>query len=388
MPSRSKRISAAVLFGVGIFLLAIPASALETSNSEYVIIREGDVVGEDLYAAAIRVIVDGTLDGDLVAIAAEQVVVNGTVTGSITVVSPSVMVNGEVDGSIRVTGRRLEVEGRVDGDLVGGVVTARLGEHSDIGGDAVIWAWTLTAAGSIGEDLTGTQRRLVLGGSVGNDVDVSVTHLEIGDELSVGGDLGYRSSNDAEGIERASVGGAIVAKEPLPPNIRIRALTLMARLMIVLFLSISALTTAYGWPDRTTRAVARVGRRPLLRWLIGAPIVFAPFLAIALAALLVRLAPTTAVLPFLAVMIPLILALFGVSFALALVAGVPVVGWLGGVLFERLDLYGAILAGSLLIGLVWYLPWLGWLVPIVVLPLGLGAWAATGGHDDPAVSVP
>jgi hypothetical protein len=75
-------------------------------------------------------------------------------------------------------------------------------------------------------------------------------------------------------------------------------------------------------------------------------------------------------------------------FALALVAGAPTVGWLGGTLFRRLDLYGSILVGSVIVGLIWYLPVMGWLVPIVVLPSGLGAWFATWGHQSEESSLP
>jgi hypothetical protein len=113
------------------------------------------------------------------------------------------------------------------------------------------------------------------------------------------------------------------------------------------------------------------------RWLAGALVVFSPIIAIGVAALIVGVAPASAAFPLLVVLIPLILALFGLSFALALVAGAPVVGWLGGVIFRRFEIYGAILTGSIVVGLVWYLPWLGWLVPLVVLPLGLGAWLTT-----------
>ncbi|MFZ0015128.1 MAG: hypothetical protein WAL25_13550, partial [Acidimicrobiia bacterium] len=313
-----KRI-AAVLVGIGVFLVALPVIAAETSNSEFVIIQEDDVLPDDLYAGAIRVVIDGTVDGDLIAFAAQEVVINGTVTGSVMAVSPSVKVTGEVGESLRVTGNRLEVTGSVGRDLVAAVVNAELGPDSEVAGDALIWAWGVEALGTIGQDLGGTQRNLDLAGSIGGDVDVSVHRLVVVDDLTVSGDFDYRSSNDAQGLEMATVAGAVVAKSPLPPNLRVRALGLLGRFMIVLFLSIAALTTAYGWPDRTVRAIAEVGRKPIRHWLTGAVLIFAPLVAVALAGLLVGLAPPAAAFPLLAVMVPVILALFGVSFALALV---------------------------------------------------------------------
>lgn len=360
-----------------VLALALPAVAAETSNAEFVIIPEGDIFPEDLYAGAIRVVVNGTLDGDLVAFAAEDVVITGTVTGSVTAVAPSVRVEGNVEGSLRVSGNRLEIDGSVGRDVVAAVFSAGLGPDSDVGGDVLIWGRDVAALGSVGGDVQGAQRNLELAGSIDGDVDVAVSRLTVVGALNVDGDFGYRSGNEAIGLGQVTAEGTIVAKEPLPPNIRVRALTLLGRFMVFLFLSIGALTTAYGWPARTSKAVAEVGRAPIRRWLVGALIVFAPFIAVAVTVLIVGVAPAAAAFPLLLVLIPLILALFGLSFALALVAGAPVVGWLGGVMFRRFELYGAILAGSVAVGVVWYLPWLGWLVPLVVLPLGLGAWLAT-----------
>lgn len=360
-----------------VLALALPAVAAETSNAEFVIIPEGDVFPEDLYAGAIRVVVNGTLDGDLVAFAAEDVVITGTVTGSVTAVAPSVRVEGNVEGSLRVSGNRLEIDGSVGRDVVAAVFSAGLGPDSDVGGDVLIWGRDVAALGSVGGDVQGAQRNLELAGSIDGDVDVAVSRLTVVGALNVDGDFGYRSGNEAIGLGQVTAEGTIVAKEPLPPNIRVRALTLLGRFMVFLFLSIGALTTAYGWPARTSKAVAEVGRVPIRRWLVGALIVFAPIIAVAVTVLIVGVAPAAAAFPLLLVLIPLILALFGLSFALALVAGAPVVGWLGGVMFRRFELYGAILAGSVAVGVVWYLPWLGWLVPLVVLPLGLGAWLAT-----------
>jgi hypothetical protein len=389
MLSRSR----ALVFGLigGGLLLAVPApaQAAETSNSEFVIIQEDDVFPEDLYAGAIRVVVDGTLDGDLVAFAAEEVVINGTVTGSVIAITPQVTVNGEVGESLRVVGNRLDIGGEVGGDLVGAVVSARLASESEITGEVLLWAWNAEVLGTIGADLTGTQHQLQLAGDIGGDVEVSVSQLRVVGDLAVDGDLGYRSSADAEGLDKATVTGAVVAEAPLPPNLRVRALGLLGRFLVIIFLSIAALSVVYAWPRRSSRAIAGVSQSPLRKWLIGASVLFSPIILIALTALVLGLAPAAAALPLLAVLVPVILALVGLAFGLSLVAGAPIAGWLGGVIFKRLDVYGAILAGSLLVGVVWYLPIVGWVAPLIVLPWGLGSWMAAWGQaaDDEIADV-
>lgn len=355
----------------------LPAFAAETSNSEYVIVRDGDVFPDDLYAGTVSVVIEGTLDGDLIAFAGDSVVIDGTVTGSVYAVAPSITVTGEVRGSLRVATNKLEVSGRVDGDLVGVARRADLSSESAVSGDVLVWAWSLNARGTVGADLTGSQRRLDLAGSVGGDVGVSVGRFSVVGPLTVGGDLGYRSRHDADGLGQADVTGAIVHESPLPPNLRVRALDLLGRFLVVLFLTLSALVVAYGWPERSVSAIEEAGGSPIRKWLKGALIIFAPLLVTAATGVILALAPAAAAFPLLAVLVPVVLALLGISFALALVAGAPVVGWLGGVLFKRLEMYGAILTGSLIVGLAWFLPVVGWLVPVVVIPLGLGAWLGT-----------
>lgn len=382
--SRSAVFAAAV--AGALVALAQPAWAVETSNSEFVIIPSDDVLGDDLYAGAIKVVIQGTLDGDLVAFAGEEVVINGVVTGSVVAVAPSVTVNGEVGGSLRVATSRLEVSGTIGGDLVGVAFDGRLAGSSRVAGDALLWAWSLDAVGAIGGVLTGSQRDLDLAGQVDGDVEVSVGRLTIVDPLSVGGDLDYRSRHDAEGLANADVSGAIVHQSPLPPNLRVRALGLLGRFLIVLFLALSALIAAYGWPERTSRAVGEVARSPLRMWAVGAAILAAPLLVTVVAGLIVGLAPASASFPLLMVLVPVILALAGISFALAFVAWTPVAGWLGGVVFRRLDIYGAILAGSVVTAVVSFVPVVGWLVPLVVFPLGLGSWVGAWRQASPAES--
>lgn len=372
---------------VGAVLLvagATPAAAAEVSGSSTVIVRPGDVRADDLYTAAINVIVSGTVDGDLFAFAAEEITIDGTVTGSVVAVAPVVTVTGSIGHSLRALTNSLRVGGEVGRDIVAAAWGAELGRSSFVQGDVHLWGMTMSALGGIGGDLRGTQRRLALAGEVGGSVDVSVSRLEVVEDLFVRGDLGYRSVSPAEGLEQASVDGVVVRRTPLPPNVTVRALALFSRFMALVVLTGAALGVGYAWPRRTAVAIARAGASPLRAWGSGALVMASPLLVAAAGAVVVTLAPPAAGFPLLAAITPVVLALTGLVAALALVAGIPVVGWLGGALFKRLDMYGALLVGSLLVGLLWLLPVVGWLVPLVVLPLGVGAWRLSLGDTPPS----
>ncbi len=377
--SRSQRSAARPLLlglaaGVVFVGTAVPALAAETANSEFVIIQPDDLLEDDLYAGAVKVSVEGVVDGDLVAFAADEIVIDGTVTGSVTAVAPRVTINGSVGGALRVIARSLVVHGSVGTDIVVTAINVQLAESSSVDGDVLAWVINMEALGHIGQDLEGSQRNLQLAGSVDGDVDVSVGRLTVVDDLTVSGDLGYRSGSVADGLEMADVDGIVVHKTPLPPNIRIRALGLFGRFLVVLLLTMAALSTAWSWPERTATAIEKVKTAPLRAWFFGAVVMGSPLFLVAIGALLFALAPPSASLPLLAILGPVTLAAFGAVMAVSLVAGIPTVGRLGGALFKKLDIYGAILAGSMVIGLLWMLPVLGWVIPVAVLPLGLGGW--------------
>jgi len=372
-----------LVVGVLLTIGSLPALAAEIASSEFLIIQPDDRVEDDLYAAAVKVDIGGTIDGDLVAFASEEVVIDGVVTGSVTAVAPRVVVNGRVEGALRVSAGSLRVGGEVGRDVVAVVLELELEESSSVARDVQAWAFDMSALGHTGQDLKGSIGSLSIAGNVEGDVEVSVGSFTVVDELGVGGDLGYRSPSEGEGLEMASVGGAVVRKTPLPPNIRVRALGLFGRFMVIVFLTLTAVGVAYGWPERTKKAVERVTTSPFKTWGIGAAVMVSPMVLVGFAALMVALAPTSASLPLLGVMAPVILAALGIVFGMSLVAGVPAAGGLGATLFNKLDVYGWILAGSLLIGGVWLIPWIGWIVPLLALPLGLGGWLLSWRREVP-----
>ena len=378
MRCRYSKTTSALLF-VAVFLAVTAATAesalaAETASSDVVVIREDVVVEDDLYATGIRVVVEGRIEGDLIAFAAEEVVIEGVVTGSVFAATQQVSVSGEVGESLRVSATSVDVSGTVGKDLVVVSLGLDVTEDAEIGGDVLIWAWGASVAGTIGGDLTATQRDLELAGSVGGEVEVTVTHLTITGPLTVGGDLAYRSESPATGLEHVEVGGVVVHKSPLAPNIRVRALGLLARALVALALTATSILVALGWPGRTEQAAKRARSDWLRSYGIGFLVIFSPILIIGVSALIVAIAPAAASLPLLAVLVPVAIVLAGLVMAFSLVAGAPSVLMLGRLLRGSLGIYGAIVAGSALVSLVWFLPIVGWLVPLIVLPLGAGSW--------------
>ena len=268
----------------------------------------------------------------------------------------------------------LNISGSVGRDVVATSVSADLGNTSTVVGDVILYSINASATGEVGGTLSGTMRSLELAGSIAGDVDVDVRSLTIVAPLQVAGDLGYRSSREAEGLEQAEVGGAVVKKSPQPPNIRVRALGLLTQVLIAMLLIGVALLVVWAWPDNTERAglVARESWLKAYGW--GLLIFASPLLLAGGVAVLVAVTPAAAWLPLLAIFAPVILAMFGIVLALSLVAGIPTAVLSGRALPGDRGIYGAVLLGSIIVAVAWLLPFMGWIVPLLVLPLGLGSW--------------
>ena len=176
------------------------------------------------------------------------------------------------------------------------------------------------------------------------------------------------------GLDQATVDGAVVHKTPLPPNIRVRALGLLAKFLVVIGLTAAALLVAWGWPERTARAGDRGRDRPLGAYWRGR----ADRIHAAAHCRCRRAGPAAHPghgRPSPARNLRSPGAVVGDHRARTLSGGRGSGGPDPGRLLPgRRGMYGAIVLGSALVGVLWFLPIVSWLVPVLLLPLGLGAW--------------
>lgn len=359
--------------------LPLPAGAAERNVSDVVLVDSGAVIADDLYAAGNRVIIQGRVDGDLVVSAFEDVTISGTVTGDVIAFSSTADIDGRVGGSVRFVGRSLTVGGEVGGDIVAVGWDTTVG--GDLAGDLIVWSRRARLEGAVGGDVEGQMRSLVLAGSTDGNVDVTVGSLAMTEGATVGGDLGYRSREPSQQLETGGVEGAIIHRTPLPPNIRVRAMLLLAKVVLSLAAGVMGLLVMWAAPRASAAAAARVRRSWGRAWLRGTGFSLVPLVVAAGLAGAVALVPLEAALPLLVALVPVVLALFGMVGALALVAPAAVYPWLGdprgrGRPPVRAFLFGlALVTGALLV------PWLGGLAAALIVPIGIGGWL--GGEAAP-----
>lgn len=232
-----------ILAVLAILALAVvsPVRAFESREGEEIIIKEGEVVEDDLYAFANTITVDGTIKGDLVAFGT-VITVNGTIEGDLIAAGQAVIINGKVNDDARIAGAGLQVgsEAVIADDLIAAGASLETREGSQVGGDLVSGSAQALLAGNVTGNVTAGAAGVELRGNYGGDVTayVDVTSdseempplnmymtdmpisipsvpagLTVSDTAKIEGDLEYTSTFDLN-IPSASVGGKIIRTEP------------------------------------------------------------------------------------------------------------------------------------------------------------------------------
>lgn len=358
--SRSSRI-----FGVGIVaLLVLPLTLGSLRMAGRVIVPDGDVVTEDLYAMGELVIIEGTVEGDVFAVAGE-VRVTGTVTGDvIALVGGPLVVSGTVGGAVRAAAVTVDLPGRVADDALLAALEATLG--GSVGRDVIMVAGETSLGGRVGRDLLAQSVRMKIDGVVGRDVEVRVDTLSLGSRAQVEGDLLYQASADAGTADGAVVAGQFTRRDVLAP-VWAKAVTRMVSFLSLLGLIVAGLVGAWLFRSTSAAALDEVAEHPWRSAAVGVGVLL--------------------VVPVL--LVPLFLTLVGIPVALlllvawivALVLGpIPAVTRAGTFIVRgRGGMAAALVVGAVAWrGAMWALPLLSGLLYLAALLVGLGAYARAG----------
>lgn len=345
-------------------VLAVPFLLGSVRSSGRIIVPEGEVLSEDLYAFGSLVVVDGTIEGDLFVVAG-QVRITGLIDGDlIGLVGGPVRVSGEVTGSVRVTAVDVEVSGTVGDDLA--AVAAETSVGGTVGRDVLLVVGAFDLGGSIGRDARVRALRMEVDGDVGRDVHVTVDSLTLGATAAVAGDVLYVSGRPAAVESGAGVTGQLTRRTTLSP-VWERAVTRAIAILSVGAVIVGGLAAAWLFPATSRRSLQEVGAHPWRSAGVGV-------------AMLVGL-PLVA-LPLFLTLVGIPVALFLVlAWLVAVVLGpIPAVTEVGSRLIRR---RGGVALG-LVVGVLawrttmWLLPLVAGFVYVGTLVLGLGAFARAG----------
>ncbi len=333
-----------------------------------------------------------------------QVTVAHRVGVDATLAGGTVQVSAPIGDDLRVAGGTVVVKAPVGGEWYGAAGDLRLTPEGSIAGDAALAAGNLAIDGRIAGSLRAAARTIVINGEVAGDVRLNARHIALGPKARIGGALSYSSTEPMIRAEGAVVAGAVTDSRAESRRTERDARAAEADLDEARhgehrWLPMG-LGSVFGYLMLLALAALMLWLAPRFAGRAAAAVAGSPWRSLGLGLLLVVVVPLVAVL--------LVLTLLGIPFALALLAFYPLLTMLGFVvaavaLGQRLrrgfgaapiaaipsdaaslqpapapaptptPSVGLAALGLLVLMLLGWLPFVGWLLLTVATLAGLGA---------------
>lgn len=365
----------------GFFILALPlaAWAVEETATQSVYVGAEEIVQGNFLKVGNTIDIKGAVNGDVIA-AGNTINISGPVAGDVIALASAIKITGPVYGSIRVLANTIEINNEVSRNVWAVGNTILIGHEARIGWDIYATASNVDLRGKVLGNVYGGAANFVIAGEVAKNAELTLDtggKLILEPEAKISGDLTYRAASEKQLVLKpgAQVSGQTIKKaiysQPLnqPFAKQHFGLSLLFFKMISFFgMLIVGLVLITFMPKAVLETSAEMSRRPAV--LIGWGIIY----AIVVPVLALLLAVTVIGLPLAFILIPLYLVAWYLSKILASFA-------LGGFLIERFSasrrLRGS-LVWPLVVGLIVFLiitslPFIGWLVKLVLVFWTLGA---------------
>jgi hypothetical protein len=320
--------------------------------------------GADRLMAGNSVNVGTPVEGDL-AIAGSAVTVAESVEGYVLAAGSNVSINGGVGNDLWAAGSNVSVNGVVADNawLAGSSVV--LQPQGSVGGNAYLAGNQVEVLGPVQRDLKVGAANIKLGSEIGGSVMANAGSVNLLPGALIRGDLTVTGPHAPQISEGAQVLGRVVHNtESRGAGWRFLNWLMwwMCIFLAVLILGAVTIVLSTQWVNRISEKVRHRFGYSLLAGIIG--LIVVPLVCVLLALTIIGI-PLAFVL----------FALYCIALALSCVFVSYVVGgWLLGRL-RRTDTspYVRLAAGALVVAFFVSLPWVGWIVQLFVLVIGLGA---------------
>jgi len=421
--SLTRVLVSAALLAILALSLASPALASEGRGGDTVTIPASEVVNDDLYVTAQTVVVDGTIKGDLI-VFAKTITINGTIEGDLIGAGQDVIVNGTVMDDVRIAGAALSIgeNAKIGSDLIGAGASLETHKGSSIGQDVVFAGGQVLFSGDIVRNVNvatgGLELRGTIGGNLKADVgnpdesngaspgsyisnsSVSIPNVKIGLTIApaakIGGNLEYTSDKQLS-IPAGVAAGKVTytapkvdenAPKPLTPaqealNSGLNAIRMMITLLLF------GLLLGWLFPTFIKASIEYIKTAPIPS--LGGGILSIAVFCLSLLVLVIAMMIGAILFGVLtlgsisgAIVLIGLLAIFALIVGFVLVISFVaqiIVSTLGGqLILARIKpelaehKYWPLVIGVIIFAILAALPFVGWLINLIVVLFGLGAF--------------
>ncbi|MFA7088255.1 MAG: hypothetical protein WC146_02865 [Patescibacteria group bacterium] len=353
---------------------AIAAKATDTKASDSVYVAKDEIISGNFYAVGQTITVDGVIGGDLIA-AAQTINVNGRIDGDIIAAGQDITINGEVGGNIRIAGSSLVINGSVVRNVNAFGANIILGSESSVGWDVYLAGANAELRGVINGGLSGNIGQSLITGTIGKNVNLKLPSgntsqkLIITNEAVINGNLSYKSKNDAQISEKATIAGEIQKTENKQPQKNWFLVWLWSKIFSIFSALVVGLVLIFLGKTITPKILKKIEERPTKLLIPGLIFMFV-------------VPPAAIVLAFTLIGIPLAI-IIGLLWVVSLyIAKILTAILVGELLITKVfkkkisSLMWPLALGVSLCWLFFSIPFIGWVFGLIATWLGLGAiWA-------------
>jgi len=346
--------------------LSLPGFALEQRHREVVTVAANETVDDTLLATGDIVRVEGVVNGDLLAFG-ESVEVRGTVKGDLVSFAKRTVVSGTVEGNIYNFSNSLDLDGQLGHSIYGLMQSLSVNDRGRVGQGIVVAAGDVSLEGAVNRSVTMFAGNTDVSGRIGRELTMTGDSLTLTNTARIGGSLSahvdeLKNVHIADG---ATITGArdiqvrVRQSRFARPRFYFYQAVWLAAAMLVGWLGLLLFP---GFFQASTHAVGSGWRSLGLGFAVLAGVPVAIFVtAITLVGL------------------PASLMLLAMYLAAIYLAKVWVGAFLGQMLLKpagatKGDWLLGLLVGLLVLTIVGFIPYLGGLVHLGVVCLGLGAF--------------
>ncbi len=375
------------IFRLGVIAVVVtsplPAFAFTPLAGDIVVFSR--TIQDDLYIAGRSVRVNGTIDGD-VAAAGGDVEIDGQVSGDALAAGGTLRIGGDIGRSLRASAGTLSIDARIGRDAVLAGGTIDVSQAAQVGRDLVVGGGTITLSGTVGRDAVIRGGTVVIGGTIQGNARVRANQIVLLPTARIGGKLRYAVGQAIQIPPGARISGGT---EQIPGSPRPGAAVLsqvwrsLAEALALLVLGLVIFAVA---PRGAGAVVTNVGRR------FGRDILTGFILVVAVPAAAILLLVTLIGIPVSVVAMLLYLA--------TLYPGqVFVASWLGSSILRAVrrgtetppSTVWSLVLGTVILVLLFAIPYGGWAVHFVAILVGFGAlwltvWEAAAHAPGPPVA--
>lgn len=347
-----------------------PAEAIEIRSGESVSVDIGEIIDDTLIASGRVVRIDGEVTGDLIAFA-QSIEIVGSVHGDVISFGRTIEVDGRIGGGLAGFGQTIRIEDSIGQSVYGFAQSLRSGRDATIEGDLFAFGEEISVGGSVGRNVTVFGNTLAITGDVVRDVKFAGRLATMRPSASIGGnlDVGLPAERNLEVDSAATIAGETIVEVPEPGQeedegglLSAWSIAWTALWLVTAFLS--GLLLLWALP-----ALRRVPLDNLNGILTSAGLGFVlvtatPILAVVLAVTLIGL--------------PAGLVIAAVWALSLYVSKIVVAHFLGNALLrpkqhDVRSMLLPLLAGLVLVLIAVSLPYVGWVINLLLVIIGLGA---------------